>query len=407
MRRCPSSTPVRVSAMAVVIAVVALAACSSVGGGVGPTSSAPAPAMVVPLDATLSSTTGAVAIVAMGRLSDRLNTFWQLFRRSTAASKWTIATPLGVASNGGLVASTTVGLTGGESVVAGFEPSQDLRYSPLALSADGGRSWSPGFLPVPLASVPDALSASTGTTTGTDEYLALVRAKGGEVLRSAGGASEWSELVDRDALRSSPTGGRCEVGALTAVAGGADSSALVGTSCRVAGMAGIFGFTAGSWHLVGPRLSGRPGSEPTRVVRLDVTGDVTSAMVATVRASTTTLVGVARVGVGAWVQSPPLALGAASRIVSTGVESGGGYVVLVSRSEKPLGLEAERGPGLGWQSLPSPPPGTATVDVAVLGEVDALAVDSTRLTDWRLSESTGRWRKVETVTVPIQFGSSD
>jgi hypothetical protein len=29
-----------------------------------------------------------------------------------------------------------------------------------------------------------------------------------------------------------------------------------------------------------------------------------------------------------------------------------------------------------------------------------------QLTDWRLDASAGTWSKIETVTVPIQFGSS-
>ena len=45
------------------------------------------------------------AIVAMGTLSDPINTFWQLFFRPNSTSRWTLATPPGVADNGGLVIS--------------------------------------------------------------------------------------------------------------------------------------------------------------------------------------------------------------------------------------------------------------------------------------------------------------
>jgi len=38
--------------------------------------------------------------------------------------------------------------------------------------------------------------------------------------------------------------------------------------------------------------------------------------------------------------------------------------------------------------------------------VDALSVALVQLTDWRLDVPAGRWSKIGTVTVPIQFGSS-
>jgi hypothetical protein len=46
------------------------------------------------------------------------------------------------------------------------------------------------------------------------------------------------------------------------------------------------------------------------------------------------------------------------------------------------------------------------VVVGADGAVDALSVALVQLTDWRLDASAGTWSKIETVTVPIQFGSS-
>ena len=40
------------------------------------------------------------------------------------------------------------------------------------------------------------------------------------------------------------------------------------------------------------------------------------------------------------------------------------------------------------------------------GEVDALVVAATVMTDWRLDTATGRWGKIAAVRVPIEFGSS-
>jgi hypothetical protein len=99
-------------------------------------------------------------------------------------------------------------------------------------------------------------------------------------------------------------------------------------------------------------------------------------------------------------------MGRRDRIVSTGVESGGGFVVLISRPGHGPELDAEAGAGGGWRPLPSPPAQTAAVVVGADGEVDALSEDLVQLTDWRLDAAAGTWSKIETVTVPIEFGSS-
>ena len=132
---------------------------------------------------------------------------------------------------------------------------------------------------------------------------------------------------------------------------------------------------------------------------------MTNGLVAVRNSAGTSLIGVADSG-GAWSSSAPLALGPGDGLISTGVESNGGFVVLTSRSDGALALDVETGPAGGWRPLPAPPPTTATVAVGIGGEVDALAVASTKLTDWQLDAPAGTWSKIGTVTVPIQFGSS-
>jgi len=378
------------------VATTALSGCSTPSPGAIP---GPVPLFTVkvPLSATFATSTGVVAVVAMGTLSDPLNTFWQLFVRPDATSRWTLVTPPGVADNGGLVASPNEGA----SVLAGFEPSQALDFSPLALSRAEGASWSPGLVPGALAAVPDAVAVSSD-----GGFLALVRADGGEVLRSAGRPTVWSKLVNRSTLASSPAGSSCGVGPLTAVALDATRGALMGTTCRSPGVVGIFQAAGGSWSRVGPRLSGLAASAPTQVLRLvDLNGTV-GALVATGDRSSPSLIGMASTADGTWARSAPLSLATGGHIVSTGVESGGGFVVLASRPNGSMLLHLETGPGGGWKSLPAPPRGTATVAVEPGGVVAALAVATTRFTDWRLDVPTGTWSKVGSITVPIQSGSS-
>ncbi|HXQ62408.1 MAG TPA: hypothetical protein VN796_08735 [Acidimicrobiales bacterium] len=401
MRRPGARSPLAGAALASVVAAACLAGCSS--PTVGVTGAAHrAPAVVgVPLGSTLATTTGELAVVAMGAPRYPLDTFWQLFFRRPDATRWTLVTPPGVADNGGLVASVGTSSSGGAMLLAGFEPSQDLAFSPLALSLDEGGSWSPGLVPGGLAAVPDAVAVSPGAPS-----LALLRAGGGEVYRSTGNPTDWSEIAGRAALASSPAGRSCGVGRLTAVASDDSRGPLVGTTCTARGVVGIFGRADGTWRLIGPRLPGPPGSGATTVLRLVGAGGTASGLVAVAHSSATSVIGVAGAAVRRWSSSPPLSLGRGSRVVSTGVEPGGGFVVLASRPHRPSMLDVETGPGGAWHPLPAPPPGTAAVAVGTGGEVDALSVALVQLTDWRLDVTAGRWTKIDTVTVPIQFGSS-
>jgi hypothetical protein len=383
--------------LATVTTAAGLVGCSGSAPNAVVMSGAAPPSISVPLSATFATGSGAVAVVAMGRIGDPLNTFWELFSRPSAASGWTLVTPPGVADNGGLVVSPGPDST----VLTGFEPSQDLAFSPLALSSDDGRSWSPGLVPGGLAPVPDALAASPGT-----EALALLRSAGGEVVRSTGNPSDWSELVGRDGLVSSAAGRSCRVGTLTAVTVDDSGGSLVGTTCTAKGVVGVFGSTGGAWRLIGPRLSGAWASATTKVLRLVDADHVTSGLVAATRASRTSMIGVAAGPGGHWARSPSLALAPGARIASTGVEPGGGFVVLMSRPRRGSVIDMETGPGGAWRSLPTPPTGTAAVVVGDNGEVDVLSEALVQLTDWRLDAAPGTWRKIETVTVPIQFGSS-
>ena len=105
----------------------------------------PAPAAVSaaapPLATSLAVPGGpSWAVVEMGGSSARHDNFWQLLARPAGAAHWALVTPPGVADNGGLVAASP----GGLALVAGFNPSQDLTFSPLASTRDGGARWTPG-----------------------------------------------------------------------------------------------------------------------------------------------------------------------------------------------------------------------------------------------------------------------
>ena len=149
--------------------------------------------------------TGTWAAVVMGGSAASHDNFWQMFVRPAGTSTWRLATPPGVASNGGLILA---GLPAG-SVMAGFRPSQDLSYSPLAITKDNGKSWSPGLLDAGLADIPGALAADPAS----GRLLALLTDGTADI--SGPGGTAWTRLATRHALAASPAGTRCDRAAST------------------------------------------------------------------------------------------------------------------------------------------------------------------------------------------------
>ena len=160
------------------------AGCGTVASSQQPAAAA-SPVAPPSLATSLATATGTWAVAVMGGSAASHNNFWQLFVRPAGTSSWRLATPPGVASNGGLVLT---GLASG-SVLAGFRPSQRLGYSPLATTKDNGRVWSPGLLDAGLADVPGALAADPASgrllallTDGTTD----ISGPGGTALDPAG-----------------------------------------------------------------------------------------------------------------------------------------------------------------------------------------------------------------------------
>ena len=166
-----------------VLAATMLAA--GCGSAVSPAAAPARPATPPSLATSLATATGTWAVAVMGGSAASHNNFWQLFVRPAGASTWRLATPPGVASNGGLVLT---GLASG-SVLAGFRPSQDLAYSPLAITKDNGKAWSPGLLDAGLADVPGALAADPAS----GRLLALLT--NGTTDISGTGGTRWTRLV--------------------------------------------------------------------------------------------------------------------------------------------------------------------------------------------------------------------
>jgi hypothetical protein len=377
-----------------------LTACSSAPATPPSVGAAPA-VLTVPAIPLTSSSTGPTftwATMALGHLDDPLNTFWELFALPGGSARWELSTPPGVASNGGVVASAV-----GSTVLAGFEPSHGLLFSPLAQSADQGTTWSAGVLAHGLAPVPDSLA-----TTGSGPAVALLRTADGTVVTTDQDLSAWTTMVTARGLAGLPAAATCSVRQLTAVEVGADPrSALVGAICARGGRTGLFERSGDGWTSVGPALPGI-SKGPTETVRLVATSAGITALVAAGSGVATSLYALwSGDGSSTWAVSTALPV-TGSTLISTGVTAEGGLVVAASRTNGghgPAEWAATIGPSTTrWQTLRPPPPGTSAVVATPTGSFDALlGHDSTLTVDSLGAEG---WTRTQTLGVPIQYGSS-
>jgi hypothetical protein len=385
---------------AVLAGTAALAGC---GGPQAGTDTAPSVTISADpqLAVSLPTSAGAWATVPMGRSGTNL--FWELLRRPAGTARWTLVTPPGVADNGGLV----VAASGDQALSAGFRPSQHLTFSPLAATADGGRTWAalPGVLPGGLAAVPDALAAGPG-----GKLLGLTAAGGGTVYSAASGGSRWAEVTTATSLAAQPAARTCGVSALTAVAVTASGTPLAGAACGRAGTAGIFAMSGSSWQPAGPALPAALRGATVQVLRLTTTPAGTAAVLSASTPGGTSVVG-ARAGGstaggpgGHWALTAPLETGTA-QVVSAGPGPGGQLYVLF-RASGSTRLEMCQTPGSLWQCFPALPTATATVVPGPPGQVQALAVQGSRLTVWAATAADRSWTAVQTMNVKIPYGTS-
>ena len=350
------------------------------------------PAGLPSLDTSLVTATGTWAVAVMGGSAASHNNFWQLFVRPAGKGRWRLVTPPGVASNGGLVAARR----GAGSVVAGFRPSQDLSYSPLATTHDNGAAWTPGLLDAALADVPDALAAAPGS----GRLLALL-ADGSTELSGPGGTAR-TRLATHRSVAASAAGSRCGLGSLTAAAFSPSGVPLLAARCGRPGIAGVFAYTGRAWHAAGPALPASYARSSVTVLRLATTAGTTTALLAAGTASAARLLAAWSTDGGAhWALSPPLPLHGAK--LTSASFGHGGTAALVLSGNRAETITSTAG---SWQPLPPLPPGTATIAPGPGAGWDALAVQWTRLAVWRLAHGAGAWASMQTIEVPIVFGSS-
>jgi hypothetical protein len=379
---------------AVALASMALmAGCGSAAPAArGPAAEAP-PAGAPFLATSMVTAAGTWAVAVMGGSVAAHNNFWQLFARPAGSSRWKLVTPAGVPDNGGLVLAPA-----GQSLIAGFRPSQFLTYTPLTATADGGEAWSStGPLAGALADVPDALAAAPGPG-----HLLALLTDGTAAQAAPSGYAQWSTVATLPSLAATAPGRHCGLQSLTAAAFSPSGQPLLGGTCRHPGTAGIFAETGGTWQAAGPPLPAALAGQAVRVLRMTTTTSGTVALLAAGTGPATRLLAAWSSGSGGhWALSPPFPLHGAG-LLSASFGPGGTAAVVLSGNRG----ETLAAPGASWRALPPLPPGTSTLAPGPGAALDALAVHRTILTVWHLAPGSGTWATTQTINVPIQFGSS-
>lgn len=377
--------------------LVATGTSAGCGSARTPATARLGPARPPSLATALVTPTAAWAVAVLGGPAARRDSFWQLFVRPATARRWRLATPPGVASNGGLVlaAARAAGTTDDAAglVVAGFRPSQHLAFSPLATSRDQGTSWTPGLLDAVLADVPDALAAAPG-----GGRLLAALSDGSAELSGPGGAG-WRPLVTLRTLAMTAAGIRCGPGRLTAAAFSSSGAPLLATSCARPEVTGIFGYAGGAWHRAGPVLPAAYTRHGTTVLRLTTTAGLTTALLTAGTGPAARLLAAWSRRDGHWALSAPLRLRGAQ--VTSASPGPGGTMAVILDGRRAQVTAAQPGT---WHPLPALPAGTATLAPAPPGDWDALAVHGTTVTVWQAAAGARGWTGTQVISVPIRSG---
>jgi hypothetical protein len=324
--------------------------------------------------------------------------FWEVFARAANSGTWRLVTPPGVADNGGLLASAGAA----KSLTVAVLPSQDLVFSPIAQTADGGASWSTG------GPVDAAVAASPGAFAADGSHLAALLSDGTIETSSDAGAT-WSALAKPGAIAASPAakgcGGAVQVTSLSFGMTGAD--VLASGTCGTSGTTAIFSHSPGpGWQRESLPASGQ-------LVRF--TGDTAlvrgkAGLTALYRGfgwyAYAPLAGTAPPVPAAWSASG--ALPVSGPVKASGTLAGAGtWVLLTDGRAATIGAPtATASTAPQWVPLPPAPVHTSVLASGPDGSVDALAVSGATLTVWRLVPKATAWSKVQAMSVPIQSGSS-
>jgi hypothetical protein len=324
--------------------------------------------------------------------------YWEVFARAGNSGSWKLVTPPGVADNGGLVASAG----GASSLAVAVRPSQALVFSPIAQTTNGGASWSTGGpIDAAVAASPDAFAAD-------GSHLAALLGDGTVETSSDAGAT-WSTLAKPGSLAASAAARGCGGAVrITSISfGRVNTEVLAGGTCGTAGTAAVFSHLPGNgWQRLSLPVSGQ-------LVRF-TTG---TALVEGKAGLAALRLGTGWTGYPGSATAPPpsasLVLSKSAPLLVSGsitasgtLPDAGAWVLLAAGRAATVSLTGTTAGGPRWLLLPPVPAHTSVLASGPDGATDALAVSGTTVTVWRLVPKATMWAKVQTISVPIQAGSS-
>ncbi len=164
------------------------------------------------------------------------------------------------------------------------------------------------------------------------------------------------------------------------------------------------------WSPSGPALGGRLRQSSTEILRLEPTGAHDTALVLATVGGRRSLVALWSAPYGRWTVSAALTVPSGSSVLSTAVGATGSIAVLVHGRGGVVSFTTA--PGTGWSRLPPPPRRSETVAVGTTstagggGGFDAFTVSGTLLGVYTTTAADSAWVEVQSITVPLAYGSS-
>jgi len=390
----------RLAPLALCLGLAAVVLSSSAGAGVAGATRTQEPGWPSALATSVDTPSGTWATVAMGHLNQPLNTFWQLLYRPAASNQWSNQVKAtATATNGGLLLAA-----GGQTLAVGVRPSLLLRFSPLIATTNAGGTWADGLLDEGLAAHPSALAidpAGTALAVGNGPSR-------GSVLDSAGSLSRWRTLVSVAALGATKMGRACRPHVITAV-GFVGTDPGVGLGCSRPGSVGLALQRGGRWTPAALMLPASVAHGTVSVLGIDPEAVETAVVLGVVGPEghqKRLLVSWTQNG-SSWHTSPPLRLAANAEPVSYGPAGGSDLFMLVRTPDGSKRAYLDGAQAASWRSLPPPPVDTATLASGPEGSLDALGAAGTMLRISTLTPAAAAWNEVQTLHVPIEFGSSN
>ncbi len=185
---------------------------------------------------------------------------------------------------------------------------------------------------------------------------------------------------------------------------------MVATDCRRDGRVGIFTRAGGTWSPSGPVLRGRLRQSSTEVLRLEPTGEQDTALVLATAAGRRSLVVLWSAPHGRWTESAALTLPSASTVVSTAVGASGTVAAAGVRTRRGGALHhvaghrvvAAAGAAARQRRRGRRRPQTAATVVGF----DAFTVSGALLGVYTTTAAGSAWVEVQSIRVPLAYGSS-